>query len=457
MSTPYVKFFRGTPEAFEKLVDKNNDTLYFISATDEKTGKLYLGNKLISDNINTVAELEDILLSELSDGNLLTYDGEQSKWVNKSVLDAIGLFTGATETEQGTNGLVPAPGMGMQNTFLRGDGKWVTIENPAGSNLTADEKSISITNEVIVLKDFGVKYYKFVPETDEVAAHYEAQLVDSEHPWKEGLEPRVVEENEELILGWFEPNTITVEGLTNQITTLQGKVDEVAEEVKTKANTADVFTKEETTEQINQAIAKTDHMIRKVFESLGEAETFAILQGEEAEKYIYMVKDTTSLDEQNKYNEYLYVNESFELIGNWETDLADYATKEELKLKVDKVEGKSLVDDIEIEKLATVTRNAEPNFIKSVDETELKVEDGLLSIVSIGSSKITDLEELLNTKADKTAVEEINEQVTNLETELGVISGKVEDLASQLGTYVTMKQFNDEISEIKQAVTWQLI
>lgn len=457
MAIPYVKFFRGTPTAFENLVNKNDDTLYFISATDENTGKLYLGNKLISDNINTVAELEDILLSELSDGNLLTYDSEQSKWVNKSILDAIGLFTGATETEQGTNGLVPAPGMGMQNTFLRGDGKWVTIENPAGSNLTADEKSISITNEVIVLKDFGVKYYRFVPETDEVAAHYEAQLVDSERPWKEGLEPRVVEENGELIIGWFEPNTITVEGLTNQITTLQGKVDEVAEEVKTKANTVDVFTKEETTEQINQAIAKTDHMIRKVFESLGEAETFAILQGEEAEKYIYMVKDTTSLDEQNKYNEYLYVNENFELIGNWETDLADYATKEEIKLKVDKVEGKSLVDDIEIEKLATVTRNAEPNFIKSVNEIELKVEDGLLSIVSIGADKITDLEELLNTKADKTAVEEINEQVTNLESELGTISGKVKDLASQLGTYVTMKQFSDEISEIKQAITWQLI
>ena len=67
---------------------------------------------------------------------------------------------------------------------------------------------------------FGVKYYRFVPEADEVAAHYEAQLVDSEHPWKEGLEPRVVEENEELVLGWFEPNTATVEGLTNQITTL---------------------------------------------------------------------------------------------------------------------------------------------------------------------------------------------------------------------------------------------
>jgi hypothetical protein len=73
-TTPYVKFFRGTPAAFEKLVNKDNDTLYFISVTDENVGKLYLGNKLISNNISNVAELEDILLSNLADGHLLSYD-----------------------------------------------------------------------------------------------------------------------------------------------------------------------------------------------------------------------------------------------------------------------------------------------------------------------------------------------------------------------------------------------
>jgi hypothetical protein len=84
------------------------------------------------------------------------------------------LFAGATELEQGTNGLVPAPGAGMQDAFLRGDGNWVNIENIGGSNLTADEKSVSINEEIITLKDFGVKYYKFIPETDDVPAHYEA-------------------------------------------------------------------------------------------------------------------------------------------------------------------------------------------------------------------------------------------------------------------------------------------
>jgi hypothetical protein len=247
-TTPYVKFFRGTPTAFENLLTKNEDTLYFISVKGEKTGKLYLGEKLISNNINSVADLEDILLSELAEGHLLSYDSEQQKWVNKSVLDAIGLFTGATELEQGTNGLVPAPGAGMQDAFLRGDGNWVNIENIGGSNLTADEKSVSINEEIITLKDFGVKYYKFIPEADGVPAHYEAQIVDETNPWKEGLEPKVVSENGELILGWFEPNSATVDGITTQVVTLQGQVDTLTETVKGKANTADVYTKEETIE-----------------------------------------------------------------------------------------------------------------------------------------------------------------------------------------------------------------
>ena len=444
MSTPYVKFFRGTPLAFEKLVSKNDDTLYFISVEGENTGKLYLGNKLISDNINSIADLEDIVLSELSEGHILSYDGEQEKWVNKSVLDAIGLFGGATETEQGTNGLVPAPGAGMQDAFLRGDGQWVAIEAVEGSELNADEKSVSIIDEVITLKDFGIKYYRFVPETDDVAAHYEAQLVDGEHPWKEGLEPKVVLENGELILGWFEPNSATIEGVTEQVLTLQGQVDTLTETVKEKANASDVYTKEETIDEISAAIAAVDHMVRKTFDTLADAEAFALVEGEDAVNYIFMVKRENG----NGYDEYLYVNGELDLIGNWETDLTDYAKKDELNLKVDKVEGKALVSLEEIAKLETVKENAEPNFITAVDETELKVDNGLLSIISVVPSKVAGLDTLLNNKADKTAV-------TSLEESIGTISTKVTNLEAQLNNFVSVETYNKDIAEIKDAITWK--
>jgi hypothetical protein len=190
---------------------------------------------------------------------------------------------------------------------------------------------------------------------------------------------------------------------------------------------------------------------------LDEAETFAILQGEEAAKYIFMVKNANALDEKNKYDEYLYINGRFELIGNWETNLDGYATKEDLELKVDRIKGKTLIDITELEKLSTVQRNAEPNFIKSVDTTELKVENGLLSITSVGLGKIIGLEDLLNTKAEKSQVEEIAEKTGSLEKLIGEVSTKVEDVTSRLGTFVTMETFNNEIDEIKRAVTWQLI
>lgn len=444
MTTPYVKFFRGTPLAFEKLVNKNDDTLYFISVEGESTGKLYLGNKLISDNINSIAELEDIVLSELSEGHILSYDGEQEKWVNKSVLDAIGLFGGATEAEQGANGLVPAPGAGMQDAFLRGDGQWVAIEAVEGSELNADEKSVSIVNEVIILKDFGIKYYRFVPEIDDVAAHYEAQLVDGEHPWKEGLEPKVVLENGELVLGWFEPNSATIEGVTEQVLTLQGQVDTLTETVKGKANASDVYTKEETIDEISAAIAAADHMARKTFDTLADAEAFALVEGEDAVNYIFMVKRENG----NGYDEYLYVNGELDLIGNWETDLTDYAKKDELNLKVDKVEGKALVSLEEIAKLETVKENAEPNFITAVDETELKVDNGLLSIISVVPSKVAGLDTLLNNKADKTAI-------TSLEESIGTISTKVTNLETQLNSFVSVETYNKDIAEIKDAITWK--
>lgn len=128
----YVKFFRGTPKAYANTI-KNSDTLYFVSESDSNVGSLYLGSKLISGEINSLSELEGILISEnLSDGSILVYDESQSSWVNKTIVEAIGLMTPATSTEAGGYGLVPAPGIGEENYFLRGDGTWAPIEIPEG-------------------------------------------------------------------------------------------------------------------------------------------------------------------------------------------------------------------------------------------------------------------------------------------------------------------------------------
>lgn len=130
----YVKFIRGTPDAYAGLPKKDSNTLYFISETDSNSGLLYLGDKLIGDGNNgssleiSLNDLSDILIETIADKQLLVYDIEQNKWINASIDTLISTMVGATETTDGKAGLVPAPLKGAEKKFLRGDGQWVTLD-----------------------------------------------------------------------------------------------------------------------------------------------------------------------------------------------------------------------------------------------------------------------------------------------------------------------------------------
>ena len=341
MAANYVRFYRGSPEAYANVI-KNNDTLYFVYGSDSDKGSLYLGDRLISGNVSNITDLEDLIITELQDKQILQYDIAQSAWVNKSIREAIGIMTGAREDAQGSIGLVPMPGIGEQNLFLRGDGVWAS----PGASSSTDNKSITTVDNVLTLKDFGVKYYRYVEATgseetgDFVPAHYEAQIVDDTHPWLEGLEPKVVNDSGNLVIGWFKPNlelSKKVEKLTlkvdevnilandnkEQIIKLNGSVNNIADLLNGKVDADNVYTKAE----IDTKILEAGHLTRKSFNTLDEAKAFAeSITNPEA--YIYMVASNAS--ETNKYVEYLYVEGALEQIGSWETDLSDYATKEEV-------------------------------------------------------------------------------------------------------------------------------
>ena len=381
-STKYVRFYRGSPEAYANVI-KNNDTLYFVYNSDSNKGSLYLGDRLISGDISNITDLKDLIITELQDKQILQYDKGQSAWVNKSIIDAIGIMVGATESAQGSIGLVPEPGIGQQNLFLRGDGVWAS---PGVSNST-DDKSITTVDNVLTLKDFGVKYYKYVEATGSeetgnfVPAHYEAQIVDDTHPWLEGLEPKVVNDSGNLVIGWFEPNTVTVDGLSDAINNLSNQVNKntksisnITKQLDNKANSSNVYTKTETNNLIAEKVASASHLKREVFNTILEATAFAESHAETADQYVYMVLNLDSDNESNRYDEYLYVNGSLEKVGSWEADLSQYVKKEE---------GKSLVSDTEIVKLATVEQGAQKNYITSVS-SEFEVDESKqLKLVSI--------------------------------------------------------------------------
>lgn len=81
-------------------------------------------------------------------------------------------------------------------------------------------------------------------------------------------------------------------------------------------------------------------------------------------------------------------------------------------------------------------------FITAVDTKQLKVSaGGTLSIIEVDSSKITGLQEALDSKADIAVVEEL--------------AVAIEDLAADMSLYVTKSAYDTEIAKIWDTLTWQ--
>lgn len=86
----YVKFQRGSEQAYNNLAVKSQDTLYFVyDGNNAKTGKLYLGERLLTGvgqgtNVTSLAQLEDVLIKETpSAGSFLVYTN--GKWADRSL------------------------------------------------------------------------------------------------------------------------------------------------------------------------------------------------------------------------------------------------------------------------------------------------------------------------------------------------------------------------------------
>ena len=92
----YVKFLKGTPSAYKALATKDPNTLYFIIESNQKVGKLYMGDILVAGNVtddgtsvlDTLAELTDVNLDGAEVKDLLGFNGEY--WVPMTIAEALG-------------------------------------------------------------------------------------------------------------------------------------------------------------------------------------------------------------------------------------------------------------------------------------------------------------------------------------------------------------------------------
>lgn len=257
-------------------------------------------------------------------------------------------------------------------------------------SIPGDDSSIEIVDGQLQIKGFGSGYYKYNPETSDY---------DYIEGFKEGLEPRVASIEGKLVVAWYESN---IDELTSMLQDLSNEIGQAASDGKeatglyalldVKANKSDVYTKEQTLEEIAKSVAASGHLKRKTVISVDSIDLDAI----DADLYIYMVPN-----KDGNYDEYMVVNGELEKVGDWNVDLSEYAKTTDvavlLNAKVDKEANARLMTNEEANKLAQLR-----DLIKSVDTDKFTVNnDGKLLLNDIGITEVNGLEALLNNKVDK--------------------------------------------------------
>lgn len=176
LSANYVKFLRGTPAAFANLAQKDSDTIYFIYEENNTYGNLYIGERLVASGVQsgevgaTLGSLSDVDVSVVSNGQVLGYDSLNKIWKPMSLPEAVrvSVMVGASETEAGQAGYVPAPQAGDHTKFLRGDGTWVDISSLGGLTY----KKVNSTDEIDLNAADAGKFIYLVPRSDGTFKEY---------------------------------------------------------------------------------------------------------------------------------------------------------------------------------------------------------------------------------------------------------------------------------------------
>lgn len=230
-----------------------------------------------------------------------------------------------------------------------------------GSATLGDNKAIVLDDAgVLALKNWGVQYYKWVEGETEGEGEHVLVTVDETNPWIAGLEPKVATGADGVLeLAWYQPSTLTVEGVSSAVSSIQTTVNNLTQAIGTAEDAAGANTvygainevkesnealagKLDTTggvmtgdlvladgskaasetvvdTKVAEAVASAGHLKREIVEALPAVE--------DADKdTIYMVKSGLALTG-DKYIEYMLIDGAFEQIGDTSVDLSNYIQK----------------------------------------------------------------------------------------------------------------------------------
>lgn len=205
-----VLFKVGTKVDYNELAAKANNVLYFI--TD--TGELYKGTTLISTKqrvfnytaiVPKTATAQDVF-TLAAGANAEKVIGDIVLW-RKSGIVMTGLWTG-------TAWVILNERIAAENVILSNGTNLETALSESALGAVDDETIVN-HNNALSLKGFEVEYYMYNNSTQQ----YVKVTVDSTHPWRDGLVPRIITYNNNLVFGWVVAEDITA--LAREVADLQ--------------------------------------------------------------------------------------------------------------------------------------------------------------------------------------------------------------------------------------------
>lgn len=363
---------------------------------------------------NTKAEAEAYAAS-----NPVSYVGQVISYIdNSEVKVCVIADTAGTLKEVGkaplaaANGAVEVAADGSIKVLVD-DSTIKIVDNKLVASLPEmDNKSIESIEGKISMHDFGVAYYEYVPEVKDEngevtkEASYAKVAVSESKPWKAGLEPKVVTEEGKLVIGWFEPNPTTIEGVNDQVTAVQGTVADLEQSVGVPSaegqeatglykEVEDVQAEvEELTDSVGTSEDALDENVNTLWANVND-------HGERIEALEEKVEPT----EQAIENAQKRADDAYALAEK-KVDAEAYAT-----------DKKALQDeDKAIREIAEGVRDAFNTFMSSeeIDETVNTLKEVQAEIAKMTDA--TELAQALASKADKTELQNVDKKFENYTT-----------------------------------------
>lgn len=224
--TSYVAFVKATEALWSKMESSQrlDNVLYFVvDGPDDSIGKLYLGNTLIADGNGItdvrVDNLLDVDIDAINGGDVLMYNMSTSKWENVNLASQIGnlikVFSPASESSNGTVGLVPAPQAGQQDLYLKGDGSWA---NPTEA-VVLEVAGLKTSVDTLIGTDKGVSVRTIATDIASKAASTAVANLVANAPEKFDTLKEIAD--------WIQehPSTATFTALSNKVTSLNDLVN----------------------------------------------------------------------------------------------------------------------------------------------------------------------------------------------------------------------------------------